>query len=228
MPISAILKLVEKFLLFLALLFFIATGGFAFFLKSYNDVAKRQALTSKIAGVTIQRRGSPWGTPTKIHLPTSTPTLAPTISEELIPTLVEIKELKILLGNLEIENQKIAVNVVMQYFDVNQIPTVGVRITGEPLQIPFADFSLQLQFPAKILPGSADDRFIFKNKEYQLKIFHQIKGREKEEARSLLFKIESDKIIISKETGLWEQDVDMAVDLLSDGNQIGEIVFFIE
>jgi len=169
-----------KLLFVLTVFFFVATSMFFVFLTKFNEESKRAALLSKVAGVTTSRiggqtpsRGGQAGSvpTTKIISPTITAIPEPT--EEPTATPIPKKILETKLGEMEIEKAKIEVKAV-KLVDGDIVPIVETRNCASlhPC-VGWQDFQIQLLFPEKVLPGSSDNKFIFQNKEYEIKVLNK-------------------------------------------------------
>lgn len=205
-----------KLLFVLTVFFFTVTSMFFVFLTRFNEESKRAALLSRVAGVSVSRNAEdlPIATPTG---EASMPTVTPEPTDEPTPTDIPKKILEIKLGFMEINGKKTDVKVVKEVEEEKS----NVLQDGK---IPFQDFELHLIFAENVKPGSADDKFIFQNKEYEIKILNK-KG---EMLNLFLYKINGSSIIINPETGVWEGSTEYEVGVYSDGNKTSGVKFVVE
>ncbi len=223
----------EKILLGLTVLFFTIAGSFYFFLTRFNEINKNPFNPNRVAGVAIEKKASDKPSPEPTFFPTKVQ--SPATSE---PT-PQISKISIPLGKIQIYNNYAVITATKEYPE-NAAPTESAN-TGLPL-IKFADFSLEIKFPGKILPGSSNNKFISQNKEYEVKLFSQIGTEEGfnrqnffaektgPEIQMLLYKINGNSVIINRETGWWEGGVQLVVGVTDSGevNDKNVVRFFIE
>lgn len=205
----------EKLLLFLTLLFFTITSLFYVFLTKFNEARRANInFSPKVAGATIVKQK-----PTVYVSPTPKPT------EELIPTPTAIPETiySIPIGQMQIASQIIFVSAIKTYLAGSPTPTPNSSNPTDIPKIPFNDFQIKLAFPKKINPGSTDNKFIFENAEYELKVFSGDTL-----LNQIMYKIVKDYIIINHESGIWQVNAKYEVGIYVDGNKIDEVKFSIE
>ena len=221
----------EKILLGLTVLFFTIAGSFYFFLTRFNEINKNQFNPNRVAGVAIEKKANDKPSPEPTFFPTK---MQPPATSEPTP---QISKISIPLGKIQINNNSVVITATKEYPE-NAAPTESAN-AGLPL-IKFADFSLEIKFPEKILPGSSNNKFVFQNKEYEIRLFSQIGTEEGftrqnffaektgQEMRMLLYKINGNSVIINRETGWWEGGVQVALAISPDGTSENVIRFFIE
>ncbi len=213
---------------------------FYFFLTRFNEASRAgMYIQNKIAGITTAKKIK--AIPTKE--PTPTVTMIPTIVQPS-PTVAASQIIKIPIGNIKIEEQEVTVNIAVDNFQPSPISVEETRDRASLQKIiQRADFSIQLNFPEKVAFGSADNKFIFQNQEYEIKIFSQVGTKESYErekffaektgsdVKMLMFQIIDNKyIIIKREMGLWSQGVQVAVGAGVNDEEIKKniIRFFVE
>jgi hypothetical protein len=223
---------VEKILLGLTIFFFTVTGLFYYFLSSFNEENRRQILMNRIVGVSAERTKA---TPTVeiAFFPTKSAGPSPTVT----PTPPEIRFM-IPLGEIMVDGRAAQISAAKK-MSSEAMPTTLMQKT-ENVTVPFADFEIELKFPENIMPGSAENKFIFQNKEYQIKVFSQVGTengylREKfyaektgKELFMMMYKIAGQGVIINRETGWWGGGEQVAVAISPDGTSENVIRFFIE
>jgi hypothetical protein len=192
------------------------------FLTRFNEESKRVALMSKIAGVTTigksRERSRPL--PTKGMLPT----VMPEPTQEPSPTEILKRILEIKLGEMEIVGQRVEIKVKREVEEFEQIPNSNSKFPNDSYKIPWQVFDLKLIFSENVKPGSSDNKFIFKNKEYEVKILNK-KG---DVLNSFMYKIFDDSIIINPEGGIWGGNAEYGVGVYSDGAKVSEVKFATE
>jgi hypothetical protein len=208
-----------KLLGFLTVLFFTISAMFFVFLTRFNEESRRVALMSKVAGVMTNKIGGQTGrsVPTiKMEI-----TIIPEPTEEPTPTATPKKLLEIKLGEMKFLEKMIVVKAVKEE---EQVPSSNFKVPNEKEKIPWQVFDLQLNFPETVKPGSSDNKFIFQNKEYEIKILNK-KG---DVLNFFMYKINGDSIIINPESGIWSGDAEYAVGIYSDGAKVSEVKFVVE
>lgn len=205
-----------KLLFVLTVFFFTVTSMFFVFLTRFNEESKRAALLSRVAGVSVSRNAADLPKATPVEVATIS-TVTPEPTDEPTPTDIPKKIFEIKLGEMEIGEKKIEVKAVKEIKSEENVEMKDGKI-------PFQDFELQLAFLENVKPGSSDDKIIFQNKEYEIKVLNK-KG---EMLNLFLYKINGNSIIINPETGVWEGNAEFAVGVYSDGNKTGEVKFSVE
>jgi hypothetical protein len=208
-------------LLFSLMVFFLAvTTVFFVFLTKFNEEAKGEALLSKVAGVmTVNLKNRDRSRPVPTETIIITPTNSPEPTDEPSPTDVPKKILEIVLGSMKIIDKTIEVKAVKEAVD-----SAKGFVEPKDGKIPWQDFDLQLNFPENVKPGSSDNKFIFENKEYEIKVLDK-KGNV---LNSFMFKVDGQNVIINPEGGIWSGSAEYGVGIYSDGNKIGEDKFAVE
>jgi hypothetical protein len=206
------------------------TSMFFVFLTRFNEESKRAALVSKVSGVMTTRLRQDFGGQSGQTLKTDSTTkkiqlaitVVPELTDEPSVTPISKKIVEIKVGEMEIEKSKIEVKVVKEEEEAGE--NIELRTKNNSGKIPWQVFDLKLIFLDRVKPGSSDNKFIFENKEYEVKVFNN-KG---EVLNSFMYKIFDDSIIINPEGGIWSGDAEFGVGIYSDGNKIGEVKFAVE
>lgn len=197
-----------KLLFALTVFFFTITSLFYVFLTKFNEARRANInFSPKVAGVTTVKQK-----PTLYVSPTATPT------EELIPTPTVIQEFthSIPIGQMQIANQMISVSVIKIYSPNNPTPTQSSLNPTDPSKVTFTDFQIKLEFPNKVNPGSTDNKFIFNNAEFEIKVFSGDTL-----LNQMMYKIGENYIIINPESGIWQNKTEIKVVIYDkDGKEV--------
>ncbi len=222
-----------KFLGFLTILFFTISAMFFVFLTRFNDEVKKAAINSKVAGASIESEGrndtiltkKSGGQTTDLSSKKITPSLT------LIPEPIEISPsqapkriLEIMLSEIQVDGKKVNVSAVKEMREDEKEEDKKWEDISKNGKIPWRDFSIQLDFSEKILPGSVDNKFVFQNKEYEIKVL----DKNGKPLNLFMFIINSPQVIINPESGVWEGNTGFEVGIYSDGNRVDGVKFEIE
>lgn len=220
-----------KFLGFLTILFFTIFSMFFVFLTRFNDEAKKAAINSKVAGTSIESKGNNTSLTkksdgriidlsSKKNTPSLTLTPEPT---EISPSQAPKRILEIMLSEFQIDGKKVNVKAVKEMREDEEEDKKWEDISKNG-KIPWRDFSVILDFFEKILPGSVDNKFVFQNKEYEIKVL----DKNEKPLNLFMFIINSPQVIINPESGVWNGNAEFEVGVYSDGNKIGQVKFAVE
>lgn len=218
-----------KFLGFLTILFFTISAMFFVFLTRFNDEAKKAAINSKVAGASIESDRNNTSLTKKSEIDLSSKKIMPSLTlttepTEISPSQAPKRILQIMLSEFQIDGKKVNVSAVKEMREDEKEEDKKWEDVSKNGKIPWRDFSIQLDFSEKILPGSVDNKFVFQNKEYEIKVL----DKNGKPLNLFMFIINSPQVIINPESGVWEGNTGFEVGIYSDGNRVDGVKFEIE